>query len=263
MPAAVAPPDASGVLVCGLGRLGQHSVAALKLFGVPVHGVDVRAREQWEIADFPSLLSSFSLGDCRAAEVLQKAHIGRCRAVLLVTRDERINIAAAFAVRSLHPDIRIVIRSAQKNLNDLLAGHLGNFVAYEPSDLSAPAFALAALGDDTGLETDGLFRLLVRLMRVVGVTVTKQHPWCARVLSEPNTSRRRVVGFQSSGETAAGGRCFFGRRSPASNLPTSSGYYRVCRRTRRERAGLWRRASASSEHRDERERPGGRTRSRR
>src|SRR5271166_2029584 len=100
--------DARGVVVCGLGRLGQSCVAALKHFGVPIHGVDLHPRDDWDIPQFPSLLASLSIGDCRSARVLEEAHIARSRAVLLVTRDERINIAAAFAVRSLRPDIRIV-----------------------------------------------------------------------------------------------------------------------------------------------------------
>ena len=78
--------DARGVVVCGLGRLGQSCVAALKHFGVPIHGVDLRPRDDWEIPH----LASLSIGDCRSARVLEEAHIARSRAVLLVTRDERI-----------------------------------------------------------------------------------------------------------------------------------------------------------------------------
>jgi Trk K+ transport system NAD-binding subunit len=192
--------DVSGVLVCGLGRLGQHCVAALKLFGVPVHGVDIRGRDQWEVAALPSLLASFSVGDCRTAGVLERASIRHCRAVLLVTSDERVNVAAAFAVRALLPGIRIVIRSAQRNLNELLAGHLGNFVAYETSELSAPAFALAALGGKTGLETAGLVRLEDRLLRVVHLRITAQHRWCGNTLDALNTSTRRIVGYQPAGQ---------------------------------------------------------------
>jgi Trk K+ transport system NAD-binding subunit len=197
MSAAITPPQPSGVLVCGLGRLGQHCVATLALFGVPVHGVDANPLDDGQVAGLPALLASFSIGDCRAARVLEQASIATCRAVLLVTHDERINIAAAFAVRALHPHVRIVIRSGQENLNELLAAHLGNFVAYEPSVLAAPAFALAALADDTGNETAGLFRVEERLMRVVRVNIVPKHPWCGAKLGELNTGVRRVVGWQS------------------------------------------------------------------
>jgi Trk K+ transport system NAD-binding subunit len=190
--------------VCGLGRLGQHCVASLKLFGVPVHGVDLTTRDRWEVANLPTLLDSFSLGDCRAASVLEQAKVGQCRAALLVTGDTRMNIAAAFAVRSLHPQARIVIRSGQKNLNELLAAHLGNFVAYEPSELSAPSFALAALGGGAGRETAGLVRLAGRLLRVVRVRVTRQHAWVGSTLASLESPGRRVVGLQRASERTWG-----------------------------------------------------------
>ncbi len=94
----------------------------------------------------------------------------------------------------------LVTPSEASGVLGLLAGHLGNFVAYEPSELSAPAFALAALGDSTGQETTGLFQLEERLMRVVRVTMTGQHPFCGSSLGQLNTSSRRIVGYQSSGE---------------------------------------------------------------
>jgi hypothetical protein len=41
------------------------------------------------------------------------------------------------------------VRSAQVNLNRLLASQLGNLAAFEATQLPAPAFAMAALGTDT------------------------------------------------------------------------------------------------------------------
>jgi Trk K+ transport system NAD-binding subunit len=73
-------------------------------------------------------------------------------------------------------------------LNRFLSRHLGDFVALEPTSLSAPAFALAALGD----ETLGLFRLegeLVRVRRrVIDEAAVRE-----RCLLELNTARRRVL----------------------------------------------------------------------
>jgi Trk K+ transport system NAD-binding subunit len=196
--------DDRPILVCGLGRLGQHSVAALRLFGAAVHGVDVKARDPWEVPDLPARLASFTFGDCRVASVLEQASLSKCRAALLVTGNDRINIAAAFAVRSLQPHIRLVVRSAQKNLNELLAAHLGNFVAYEPSELAAPAFALAALGGGTGRETAALVRLAGRLLRVVRVRVTRQHAWHGSTLASLQSPGRRVVGLQRAGQPSWG-----------------------------------------------------------
>jgi Trk K+ transport system NAD-binding subunit len=140
------PPE--DFLVCGLGRLGQECVAVLKAFGVRVIGVDMAA-ETGRDPTLSGLLDAFYAGDCGHAEVLKKAGVLNCRAVLLVTGDERNNIAAAFIARSLNPRVRLIIRSAQENLNALLRQQLGNLVAFEPSQFSAGAFALVSLGDRT------------------------------------------------------------------------------------------------------------------
>jgi Trk K+ transport system NAD-binding subunit len=177
-------------LVCGLGSLGQHCVVALKEFGVTVRAIDLTNQEYWNIPNLPDLLDQLLIGDCRYPKTLEAAALDQCRAVLLVTNNERINIEAAFAVRSLNPSVRLVIRSAQDNLNLLLAQQLGNFIAFEATQLSATSFALAALGG----ETCGLFTLETHLFRVVQMQIGPTHPWCdRRKLAELNTSTCKVL----------------------------------------------------------------------
>ena len=182
--------DPTDFLVCGLGSLGQHCVVALKEFGVTVRAIDLTNKEYWNIPELPDLLDQLLIGDCRYPKTLETAALDQCRAVLLVTSNARINIEAAFAVRSLNPTVRLVIRSAQDNLNALLAQQLGNFVAFEATQLPATAFALAALGG----ETCGLFKLDTHLFRVVQMQIDPTHPWCdRRKLAELNTSTCRVL----------------------------------------------------------------------
>jgi Trk K+ transport system NAD-binding subunit len=177
-------------LVCGLGSLGQHCVVALKEFGVTVRAIDLTDKEYWNIPKLPDLLDQLLIGDCRYPKTLEAAALDQCRAVLLLTNNERINIEAAFAVRSLNPTVRIVIRSAQDKLNVLLAQQLGNFVAFEAAQLSATAFALAALGG----ETCGLFKLGTHIFRVVQVQIDPTHSWCDyRKLAELNTPTCQVL----------------------------------------------------------------------
>ncbi|MGA7936043.1 MAG: NAD-binding protein [Kovacikia sp.] len=184
------PIAATSFIVCGLGSLGQYCVSLLKEFGVEVSGIDCVQTQQWEIPNLPELLSELLIGDCRQPELLERAKIRRCRAILLVTSNERVNIAAAFAARSLNPQVRLVIRSAQENLNELLGKHLGNFAAYEASQLPASAFALAALGDTT----QGFFSLEGTSLRVVQEVVPPESRWCnIRQVYELNTSSRRVL----------------------------------------------------------------------
>jgi Trk K+ transport system NAD-binding subunit len=199
--------DRPAVLVCGLGRLGQHCLASLRAFDVPLRALDLKHPEAWHVADRPLPPDSIVTGDCRSAEQLRRAGAESCRAVVIVTGSERANIAAAIAARAVNQRARIVVRSRQQNLSRLLSQQLGNFVAYEPTLLSAPALALAALGGDTL----GRFRLDGELVRVLRREVRHGHGWVDRKLVELNGSRRRVLHRRTAGGGEDGD---FGRSSP-------------------------------------------------
>lgn len=180
----------SAVLVCGMGRLGQQCVTLLHELGVPTHALDSDGRRTWDNPAAAGAPASFTVGDCRRPSILRQAHIHECRAILLTTGDERVNIGAALAARSICPAIRVVLRSSQENLTELLAKSLGNFAAFDAAQLPAPAFSLAALND----ETVGLFDLDGQHFRVVETEVTSTHPWRGhRRLHEINTMKRRLM----------------------------------------------------------------------
>jgi Trk K+ transport system NAD-binding subunit len=138
-------------LVCGLGQLGQHCVAALAEFNVQIVAINLDHPPFWEIETVGDILTNQNLiqGDCRSERILLQAGITSCRSILLVTRDEGVNLAAAFTARKLNPNIRLVVRSSKDNLNRLLGPKLGNFIAYDPTQLPAAAFTLAALQNET------------------------------------------------------------------------------------------------------------------
>ena len=178
------------VLICGLGRLGQRCAVILKELGLTVHGIEDTRTAHWETSGFPDLLDSFTVGDCRRHKILEKGGVRSCRAILLTTGDERTNIGSALAARSLNPSIRLVIRSSQTNLNDLLGQTLGNLIAFNASELPAPAFSLAALGK----EIIGLFSLDSRLMRVVQTQVSDGHRWAhAHRFYDLDNRHRRIL----------------------------------------------------------------------
>ncbi|NJN03940.1 MAG: potassium transporter [Leptolyngbyaceae cyanobacterium SL_1_1] len=182
--------DSDHFLVCGLGSLGQHCVANLKTFGVKVSAIDRTMAEHWEIANLPDLLENLLVGDCRYADALHRAGVSHCRAALIVTDSERVNIEAALTARVLNPHIRLVVRSDQQNLNQVLAHQLDNFVAFEPTQLSASAFALAAFGD----HLKGFFQLDGYRFKVVKQQITSEHRWCdRRRLYQIENRNRRVL----------------------------------------------------------------------
>jgi Trk K+ transport system NAD-binding subunit len=182
-------------IVCGLGSLGRQCVDLLKPFGVVVIGVDKDATA----LDNESLaepLDRFIVGDCVQADALRKAGVESCRSILLVTTDERANIAAAFTARSLNPRVRLIIRSAQDNLNALLKEQLGNLVAFEPSQFSAGAFALASLGD----AAEALFEIGDVRARVARDRIDENDGRLGRAISDLDSSRRRFLAHARAGE---------------------------------------------------------------
>ncbi len=187
---AVLPMELNRFLVFGLGSLGQHCVAALSEFGVKVVGVEASPPPDWEIPRFPELLEDLVIGDGCQDAVLRRAQIQHCRAALIVTSHERVNAETAIAIRQLNPHSRLVIRSGQSNLNQLLSEQLGNFVAFDPTELPATAFAIAALGTDTL----GFFNLEGHWLRVASQTIEAGNPWCNfRRVGELDSRNRRLL----------------------------------------------------------------------
>jgi Trk K+ transport system NAD-binding subunit len=154
-----------------------------------IWAIELTQPRNWEVQNLPELLEDLIIGDCRQPSVLQQAKIQQCRAVLLVTNNERINIEAAFAIRLINPDIRLVVRSAEQKLNQLLSQQLGNFAAFEMSDLPATALAIASLAN----ETRGLISLDNQLLQVVHCEIDPSHRWCDRRLAHELNSRTRRV----------------------------------------------------------------------
>jgi voltage-gated potassium channel Kch len=150
--AAAVPPDR--FIVCGLGTLGQFCIQSLLQFAgdrlaIEVCAVERHATIEWDIPHLRERLRDTILtGDCRQDDVLRAAGIDQCRALLAVTSDEATNIATAIVARRLNPTVHLVVRSGRDNLNALLQQKLGSFVALNPTELPAPAFALAALEDE-------------------------------------------------------------------------------------------------------------------
>jgi len=177
-------------LVCGLKSLGQHCVAVLKEYDVKVSAIDVVQPRSWEVPEVPNLLEKFIIGDCRQPSILEQAGIRQCRSILLLTRNERMNIEAAFAARRLNPHVRLIVRSDKQNFNELLYENLRNFAAFEPTHLCAHAFALTALGS----EAIGYFTLEGQLLRVIEHQVQPNERWCDRKpVHRLNLTTRRIL----------------------------------------------------------------------
>jgi Trk K+ transport system NAD-binding subunit len=184
------------VVVCGLGSLGLECARVLGVYGLVPRGVDVRDAESLGV-EFP-----FVHGDCRDPDVLRRARVDECRAVLLAAGDARVNIEAALAVRKLNPTVRIVGRTAEHHINELLSDLLGNFAGYEPNRLAGGALALAALR----AETIGYFQLDGRVVRVIRHRVRAGDRWLGMPIGQLSTHGVVVLDHHHADRDRAAGR---------------------------------------------------------
>jgi Trk K+ transport system NAD-binding subunit len=201
--AQMSPPNLERFLVCGLGSLGQCCVVALKKFGVNVIAIELVKPDRWEIANLPDLLDELIIGDCSENSILEAAQIQSCRVALLVTSNEGVNIETALAIRQLNPHTRLVVRSAKENLNYLLTQQISNFIAYESTQLSATAFALAAFDS----EIIGLFKLDDKKFQIVRRCIDYQKrdrdaniSYLGRSLYDLISQKRQILTHSRHGE---------------------------------------------------------------
>src|SRR5262249_6252185 len=128
-------------ILCGLGRLGWRVLEYLQAAGLPVVAIDLN------LAPDDPRLGKVRLvkGDCRTREALEAAGVARARGGLILTRDDLVNLSTALMVRSLHPDVRVVMRMFNQNLIARLGKAVTNVFALSTSSLTAPLLALTAL----------------------------------------------------------------------------------------------------------------------
>ena len=202
------PLESEYFIICGLGSLGQHCILALAEFQVKIIAIERQVEFDWEIESLSDLLEDLIIGDCRQNNILQRAKVHHCRAALIVTTDERVNLETAIAIRQLNSAARLVVRSEKVNLNQLLCQQLGNYIAFDPAELSTVAFTLAALTrsynprfvlpdqycrDDYREQEQilGFFELDGQIWQVYQRRVIHGEPWCdLSILSLENNQRK-------------------------------------------------------------------------
>jgi Trk K+ transport system NAD-binding subunit len=183
------------IVLCGLGRMGGRVLEYLQAAGLPVVVVDTACAP-----DDPRLKGGRLVhGDCRRREVLEAAGVREASGVLVVTGDDLLNISAVLMVRSLNPDVRVVLRMFNQNLIGRLGNALTNVFALSTSLLTAPILAATAL---TG-QALGTFRLegvTDGRRQVAELTVGPNSPLRGRTLVEVTGWREMQVLVHTSGD---------------------------------------------------------------
>lgn len=129
------------IILCGLGRTGARVLEYLQAAHLTVVVVDTACRPDDARLHGARLVN----GDCRRRDVLEAAGVHEASGVLLLTGDDLLNINATLLVRTMNPNVRIVLRMFNQSLIGRLGKALTNVFALSTSLLTAPILAMTAL----------------------------------------------------------------------------------------------------------------------
>lgn len=162
--AAVASTLKDHIIVMGAGHVGLRVIRELVGLGYEVVAIDTSpdpgVDEELERLHVPLIRE-----DGRVAATLEKAGLPRAEAFVACTGDDHGNMEAILKARDRAPDVRIVARMWDRRFANQLERFLNVEQVLSSSDLSAPAFAGAAVGIEItqGLMVNGDEYSMVRM----------------------------------------------------------------------------------------------------
>ena len=109
------------VIVCGAGSTGRHVVEEMIATETPFVAIDVDEERLREICDaYPQTVVPYIVGDATAEHILHEAGIARARGLVAALRDDKDNLFVVISARASNPAARIVARSGDRRVFDLM-----------------------------------------------------------------------------------------------------------------------------------------------
>lgn len=140
-------PVSDHVVVVGLGNVGTRVIRQLHQRGVRVVAIDktddARGAALARELDVPVII-----GDASREEILRAASVQTCRALVVLSTDDVVNLEAALHGRALNAGVRVVLRLFDGDFADRVERAFRIDVSRSVSYLAAPAFAAAMLQRD-------------------------------------------------------------------------------------------------------------------
>ena len=133
------------VVVCGVGNVGVNVVQELARRAIPVVVVE-RNEASPNVHAVRRLGIPVVVADASREESLRSAHVDRATSLIAVTDDDVANLEAALNARSIHPELRVVLRLFDHDLAARVDRAFRLSVSRSVSALVAPAFTAAVLG---------------------------------------------------------------------------------------------------------------------
>ncbi len=129
-----------------MGFVGFQVADLLMRLGEEVTVISLEARQEFS-AELLTRGAKILRADARVDQVLLDADVASADAVIACADSDIVNIEIGLDVHRLAPDVRIIARLFDQTLARRLEGTIGIHRALAMSALSAPTFALAAVGE--------------------------------------------------------------------------------------------------------------------
>jgi Trk K+ transport system NAD-binding subunit len=190
------PESISGhVVVAGLGNLGSRVIRQLHDLGVPVVCVD-----NDEHARGVSFARDVGLpvvfGDITRERVLRAAAVPSCRALVLLTSDDMVNLEAGLQGRALREDLRVVLRLFDDDLAERVDRNFGFANSRSVSRVCAPPFAAAMVER----QVIGTLPIGRNTLMIAEVPVAAGAPLVHQPIGDTHQQGQvRVIGLQRKG----------------------------------------------------------------
>ena len=134
--------------------------------------------------------------------VLEAAGIATARGVLVLTGNDLLNITTAVTIRTLNPEVRIVLRMLNQHLIGRLGKTLHNVFALSTSLLTAPILALTAVTGQA-LATFAIDNDAETRRQIIDIPITATSQLCGRLIADVIGPRDAVVVAHRTGESCS------------------------------------------------------------
>ena len=183
------------IVLVGLGNVGTRVLRQLHDLGLDVVAIDKSAEARGaRVAE--QLGVPFIVGDAAREETLRAASIDSCRALVVLSTDDAVNLQAALNARAVRPDLRVVLRLFDDDFARRVQTAFDINISRSVSRLCAPAFAAAMLERDV-LATIPVDR---HALLVAAVQVLPGSPLDGAALSRADRPENaRVIGMSAAG----------------------------------------------------------------
>lgn len=166
---AVASTYRNHIIVLGMGHVGMRVVRTLVGMHFDVVAIDWKIGHDKE-AELNQIGVPVIVADGRDRHTLELAGLPDADALVVCTANDQLNLEVTLRARDMNPNVRIVVRAWDTQFADQIRRLLGVNAVLSSSDLSAPAFAGAAVGIEVAqsFEMNGTRYSMIRLVVAPG-----------------------------------------------------------------------------------------------